>query len=72
MMPDVPDAWSDEVRRAALIAVEIAGNKHRAAERALRYFLKSAIAHGLTLAEVAEFARLTTDEVVALTDPAVA
>ena len=67
-----PTAWTAEIRCQARAAVEIAAAKHRASGHALRYYLRSAIAHGLAVDEVAEIARLTPAAVLELTDPAVA
>lgn len=65
-------AWTDEVRRAAVVAVQIAAARREAGDRTFRYFLRTALGHGVSVAEVALAAGLSRDEVVRLADPAVA
>lgn len=69
MMHHPGDPWTQEVRRAALIAVEIAAAKRAGCDRALRYFVRSALSHGLTVDEVARAGALPPADVVALADP---
>lgn len=66
------DPWRDEVRRQAYVAVEIAATRRVAADRTLGYYLRAALAHGLTVAEVCEASRLDELTVMRLTDPAAA
>ena len=66
------DAWTQEVRRAALVAVRIAAAKREAGDRTLSYFLRSAMAHGLTLDDLCRAGNLSPEDVLRLTDPAVA
>lgn len=68
--PTAAAAWTDEIRARALELVEVAGEAHAGTRRALVYFLRQAIAHGVDVDEVAAAATLTRDEVLALTDPA--
>jgi hypothetical protein len=76
MIPHSPDAgntptpWTDEVRRQAWIAVRIAATGH-AHERVLAYYLRSALAHGLTVDEVCYAGNLSPNTVRLLTRPAV-
>lgn len=63
------------IRDAALNAVAIAAQRHQAAvagaDRVLAYYLRGALAHGLTVDEVCATAQLDRAEVLRLTDPAV-
>jgi hypothetical protein len=63
-------AWTDEVRAMALELVGVAADAHIGTRRALVYFLRQAIAHGVDVDLVAAAAALTRDEVLTLTDPA--
>ncbi|MGZ4621490.1 MAG: hypothetical protein ACXVGF_04620 [Blastococcus sp.] len=67
-----PPSWTEQVRREARIAVEIAANRSAACERTLAYFLRCAIAHGLTVEECCKAGNLDRETVMRLTDPAVA
>lgn len=67
-----PDPWSQEVRRAAYVAVELAATKRKASERTFIYFLRTALAHGLTLAELCDASGLDAAELLRLTEPAAA
>jgi hypothetical protein len=56
-----------EVRRQARIALRLAATSDA---RTLGYYVRSALAHGLTVAEVCDAGRLNPAEVLRLTDPA--
>lgn len=71
MNHSVSDPWTDQVRAAAITAVRIAAEQHRAGTHALGYYLRAAIAHGLSLDEVREASGLSRVQVLELTDPAV-
>ena len=71
-LPRQVNPWSQEVRRQAYVAVQIAAAKRTACERTFRYFLCSARAHGLTAQELSRASGLGYDEVLRLTDPAAA
>lgn len=62
--------WTDEVRRQAFLAVRIAVMRG-ACDRTLGYFLRLALAHGLTVDEVLA-AGVAPEALTRLTDPAVA
>jgi hypothetical protein len=64
--------WVDRTRREAWIAVEIAATKHEASTRTLAYYLRCALAHGLTVDEVCRAGDLGRETVLRLTDPGVA
>jgi hypothetical protein len=66
------DPWTEEVRRAAYVAVELAAAKRTACERTFVYFLRTASAHGLTLAELCAASGLDAAKVLELTEPAAA
>lgn len=76
ILPPGPDSkpWTSEIRDAAREAVRIAADQHRAicagADRTLAYYLRSALAHGLTAAEVCQAGDLDPLVVRDLTDPA--
>jgi hypothetical protein len=61
-----------EIRAAALDGILIAADSYRASERALGYYLRTAIAHGVTVDEACAVAQLDAGTVLRLTDPAVA
>jgi pyrroloquinoline quinone (PQQ) biosynthesis protein C len=61
--------WTDEVRRQAFRAVRIAVMRN-ACDRTLGYFLRLALAHGLTVDEVLA-AGVAPETLTRLTDPAV-
>lgn len=63
------DLWSAAKRREAYVAVEIAASKQLAATRALGYFIRTAMAHGLTLDEVCRAGNLNPTTVRGLSDP---
>lgn len=67
-------ADSEAFLEAARAAVQMATDKHRLAvsdaDRTLAYYLRGAIAHGLTIDEVCELGHLDRDEVLRLIDPA--
>lgn len=63
--------WTDEVREQARVALFIATNRDRD-DRVLGYYVRSAIAHGMTIDEVCRAANLSASEVRELSDPAVA
>lgn len=65
-----PEAWTDEVRAAALELVRIAAEVHRDTGRAQAHLLRQAIAHGVDVDLVAAAAGLDRATVLALTDPA--
>lgn len=66
--------WTAEVRAAGLNGVRIAAAEHaaayRAADRVLAYYLRSAVAHGLTIDEICQATDLDPLVVRDLTDPA--
>lgn len=61
-----PAAWTSEVRRQALVAVEIASTRRDEAQHALGYYVRAALAHGLTVAEVCQAGDLDPAEVETL------
>ena len=63
------DPWREEVRNQARVAVEVAVLQHQAATRTLAYYLRRALAHGLTIDEVCTAGRLDHDAVLRFTDP---
>lgn len=63
------DPWTSEVRQQAYRAVRIAVMRG-ACDRTLGYFLRLALAHGLTVDEVLA-AGVAPDTLTRLTDPAV-
>lgn len=65
------DTWTDEIRRQAWLAVEIAATRREEADRALGYYLRAALSHGLTVADVCIAGDLDEQTVMRLTDPAV-
>ena len=67
-----PDPWTQEVRRSAYIAVQVAAAKRVASEHAFIYFLRTAQSHGLTVGELADAAQIDEAEVMRLTEPAAA
>jgi hypothetical protein len=67
---NTPTPWTDEVRRQAWIAVRIAATCHDD-ERVLAYYLRSALAHGLSVDEVCYAGNLSPETVRRLTRPAV-
>jgi len=71
-LPRQVNPWTQEIRRAAFHAVRIAAVRREAGDRTLRYFLRSAQAHGLTTGELCRASGLGADEVLRLTDPAAA
>lgn len=64
-----PVPWTEEVRRASVIAIKVAVLRRGASERTLRYFLNAAASHGLTTDELCDASGLARDEVLRLTDP---
>lgn len=60
-----------EVRRQAEIGVRIASAHREDGDRVLGYYVRSALAHGLTYDEVCRAGGLYRDEVFALSDPEV-
>lgn len=66
------DPWRAEVRHQARVAVQVAAARREASDRTLAYFLRKALAHGLTLDEVCDAGDLDRNTVLRLTDPAVA
>lgn len=63
------DPWTEEVRRAAYVAVELAASRRLASERTFVYFLRTASAHGLTMAELCAASGLDEAAVLELTHP---
>lgn len=61
--------WTTQVRAQAAIAVRIAAGSDR---RVLGYYVRAALAHGLTTDEVCRASNLSPETVAALSDPAVA
>lgn len=72
MMQHQTDPWRAEVRRQAYVAVQVATTRHEAATHVLGYYLRRALAHGLTIEQVCEASDLDRARVLELTDPAVA
>lgn len=68
-MTSTPDPWQTEVREQARVAVRIAATRQRASTNVLGYYLRSALAHGLTLDEVCVAGNLSPASVRQLTDP---
>lgn len=64
------DPWRAEVRRQAHVAVKVAAARRTAADTTLAYFLRTALGHGLTVAEVCKASGLDEATVLQLTDPA--
>src|SRR5690349_23790510 len=56
------DPWKAEVRRQAFLAVRVASTRRVATDRVLAYYLRSAIAHGLTVEECCEAGRIDRSE----------
>lgn len=77
IMPPGPDSkpWTHEIRDAARASVIIAADQHRAivrgADRTLAYYLRIAVAHGLTVSEIVDAGDLDAKTVTRLLDPAV-
>lgn len=77
MLPPGTDeniAWTREVRDAARESVTIAADQHRAvvrgADRTLAYYLRTALAHGLTVSEIVDAGDLDAKTVLRVLDPA--
>jgi len=66
------DPWTAAVRREAWIAVEIAATQREAADRTLAYYLRAAMAHGLTVEDCCRAGDLDRASVLRMTQPAVA
>lgn len=66
-----PGTWTEQVRVSALDLARIAVGRHRDTDRALRHVLSSAVAHGVTVDELATATGLDRGTVHALTVPAV-
>lgn len=63
------DSWTAEVRRQAYVAVRVASIRQVAGTNTLGYYVRRAIANGLTPAEVCEAGNLDAASVKKLSDP---
>ncbi len=72
ILPQAPNSkpFDDAARVVAVELIAHAARCRQEADRALRYFLRTGLAHGMTVAEVAAAGDLTPDEVLELTHPA--
>lgn len=72
----VSTPWTSQVLAAARESVKIAADQHRAtvasANRTLAYYLRSSLAHGMTISEICDAADLDARVVLELVDPAAA
>ena len=64
------DPWTDQVRAAAITAIRIAAEQHRVGTHALGYYLRTAMAHGISVEEACQASGLERAQVLELTDPA--
>ncbi len=71
-MTDPSSRWTAQVRESAVNLIEHAARCRREADRALAYFLRTGIAHGLTLDELTDASGLSRADVLRITDPAAA
>jgi hypothetical protein len=74
ILHDTSDTWRQEVRQQAYNALRVATLRENdvTPPHVLAYYLRSALAHGLTLLEVCAASGLCSSAVLELTDPAVA
>lgn len=62
--------WTDEVRAQARVALRVAATSG-SDDRTLGYYVRAALAHGLTVTEVCRAAHLARPRVMELSNPAV-